>query len=89
MSDNKGKTTKRKRGKTGDINDLRRKMWRMLEKARTVSETSEDESLQLKAVSVYSTAAAVYQKTLEQVDLKERVEALETEVDNVIQDRAA
>ena len=89
MSDNKGKPAKRKRGKTGDISDLRRKMWRMLEKARTISETSEDEGMQLRAVSAYSTTAAIYLKALEQVDLKERVEALETEVDNVIQDRAA
>lgn len=72
-------TRQRKRVRPGNEKALQRKLWEFIRAAeeRVVLDPSADPELVLKALHGIAQIAGQYLKTIEQIDLRARVEALE------------
>ena len=78
-----GRYAKRQIRKPGDLEDLKKKLWRALCAAEAVLDEAEEPELALKAVHAVSQTAGQYAKLFEIGEVEARLAALEAKLDTM------
>ncbi len=76
----KARMAKKRKGRTGDLPALRRKLWVALLHAEDVLENATEPELRLKSIHAFSQTAGQYAKLLEIGELEARLALLEERV---------